>query len=395
MANTLLGFASHDWAGLAVGVVLALFALWLVRTTRGWRRASGVAAAAIAAVLALGGLYHVVHMGGIARANPPPGTLVDVGGYRMHVLAEGDPHGLATIVWLAGAHEAGLALYHLHAGIRGEARSILIDRPGAGWSDAGPFPRTTATESEEVVTALKRLGEKGPFVFAGHSFGGLLAANIARRHPEIVSAVVLLDATPPDTITYISPNPYLPAMRREALWTGLERLFGLHHDTVARLSGKDPDTEARRVGGLMAERLGPELERMASIEDGSKAAFADYSIFAEILPGGIGWDNIVYDGELGALPVYLVAPHGLPNFDAFASVMYAAGGPGLGPEAAYRERLRQFADRSRERYLHVADHVERVDAPAGSSHNFIYERVDFVLDTVRRVLREHPPAERR
>ena len=96
-----------------------------------------------------------------------PGKLVDVGGDRMHVLAEGEAHGQATVVWMPGAHEAGYALYHLDAGMRREARSILIDRPGSGWSDPGPFPRTTAAEAEEVVRALERAGEKGPSSWPG------------------------------------------------------------------------------------------------------------------------------------------------------------------------------------------------------------------------------------
>ena len=101
----------------------------------------------------------------------------------------------------------------------------------------------------------------------------------------------------------------------------------------------------------------------------------------------------MYDGELGALPVYLVAPVGIPGFDALASVMYAGGGgeAALGSEAAYRERLRRFWDRTRERYMQVSEHVERIQAAPGASHNFVYEDPDFVLGVIRRVLAEHPP----
>ena len=337
--------------------------------------------------------YHVIHMAGIRRAFPPAGQLVDVGGYRMHVLAEGQPNGRATVVWMPGAHEASYALYHLHAGLRREARSVLVDRPGSGWSDPGPFPRTTAGEAEEVVRALAAAGEKSPFVLVGHSFGGLLVANIARRHPEIVSAVVLLDATPPDAINYAPPNPFLVGMRRESLRTSLLRLFGIHHDTLAKLTGADADAESRRVGSLMVQRLGPQLDAMEAIGDTSAVGAADYSSFGELQRGALGWENTVYDGELGALPVYLVAPVGIPGFDALASVMYAGGGgeAALGSEAAYRERLRRFWDRTRERYMQVSEHVERIQAAPGASHNFVYEDPDFVLGVIRRVLAEHPP----
>ena len=99
------------------------------------------------------------------------------------------------------------------AQLRKEARSILIDRPGTGWSDPGPFPRTTDHEAGEVLAALEAAGEEGPFVLAGHSFGGLLFAAVARRSPRSVAALLLLDATPPDTIVYGPPIPGLARMR--------------------------------------------------------------------------------------------------------------------------------------------------------------------------------------
>ncbi len=390
--DSLAALLSHDSAGLAAVAILLAPAAWLVRRARSrMGRVGAWGAVVVLGGLGIGAVYHLVHLAGIRAALPPPGHLVDVGGYRIHVLAEGPRNGAATVVWMPGAHEAGYALYHLHAGLRGEARSVLIDRPGSGWSDPGPFPRTTARETEEIVRALAAAGERGPFVLVGHSFGGLLVANIARRYPQRVAAVVLLDATPPDAINYAPPNPYLSDMRRVALQTSLLRLFGLHHDTLARLAGEDADAEARRVNGLMADQLGSRMSAMLAIEDTSAVGAADYSIFAELNRGGLGWENSVYDGELGALPVYLVAPIGIPNFDTLARVMYAAGGgaAALGPEADYHERLRNFWDRSRERYLAVSTRTQRIEAAPGASHNFIYEDPEFVLNVIRRVLAEH------
>ena len=394
--GSLLGLLSRDWSGLVLAAGIAMPGLWAVRSGSRWSRAGAVAMLGCAFLLAAGALYHMAHMAAVRRQLPAPGQLVDVGGYRIHVLAEGPASGRASVVWMPGSHDAGYALYHLHAALRGEARSILVDRPGSGWSEPGPFPRTTEREAEEVVAALRQAGERGPFVWVGHSFGGLLVANIARLHPQLTAAVVLVDATPPDAINYAPPNPYLVGMRREALLTTLTRLFGIHHDTLAKLTGGERDAEARRVGSLVAQRLADKLEAMESIQDGSAAGAADYSIFAELQRGGLGWENSVYDGELGATPVYLVAPVGIPGFSAMAHAMYlGGGGPALGPEPAYQERLRRFWDRSRERYLQVAEHVDRIYAPEGSSHNFPYEHPEFVLDVVRRVLAEHSTTEGR
>ena len=52
-----------------------------------------------------------------------------------------------------------------------------------------------------------------------------------------------------------------------------------------------------------------------------------------------------------------------------------------------RRMITEFGDKRLEP-IRVTSYV---DAPPGSSHNFVYEHVDFVLDTMRRVLAEHPP----
>ena len=59
-------------------------------------------------------------------------------------------------------------------------------------------------------------------------------------------------------------------------------------------------------------------------------------------------------------------------------------------------RLRRFYARSRERYLTLSDLSERVTAPPGTAHNFVYEAPDFVIEAVRRTLEEstaNPPSE--
>jgi pimeloyl-ACP methyl ester carboxylesterase len=74
-------------------------------------------------------------------------------------------------------------------------RTIAIDWPGMGDSDAPAGPRT-ATASlmadvlEDVIAALG----VGPAVIVGNSIGGFAAARLASRHPEHVRALVLVDS---------------------------------------------------------------------------------------------------------------------------------------------------------------------------------------------------------
>ncbi|MGH6965185.1 MAG: alpha/beta fold hydrolase, partial [Phenylobacterium sp.] len=62
-------------------------------------------------------------------------------------------------------------------------RVCSYDRAGYGFSDPGPSPRDGAAIARDLDAALRRAGERGPFVIVGHSAGGLYARLFAaRRH---------------------------------------------------------------------------------------------------------------------------------------------------------------------------------------------------------------------
>lgn len=131
----------------------------------------------------------------------PPGTLVDVGGRRLHVRCSGRAVG-PTVVF-----EAGLSQFTA-TGTYGKAQDLIAefahvcvyDRAGLGWSDAAPGPRT----HDDMVDDLHRLAGAqrwpGPLVIVGHSIGGLIARRYATRHPGQVAGVILVDATPEDVL---------------------------------------------------------------------------------------------------------------------------------------------------------------------------------------------------
>lgn len=379
--NGLLAFFSRDASGLAVAALVAGMALAM--GTVGGSLIPAVLCGGLAAVLAAASLRHLMTFAAARRAHPPPGLLVDMGGYRVHVLAEGTVrNGRPAVVWFAGGHASGYAIHHMHRAFRGETRSILIDRPGTGWSDVGPFPRTTAREAEEVVLALERAGETGPFVWAGHSFGGLLAANVARRRPDLVHSLVLLDPTPLETIVFGPRLAALRDMRRVAWLGGFAQLFGV--DLLVR-----HEARSRRVPAyakaLEATRdvLGPEVAAARTIEARSGAYFAQASIFSELKPEGVaarGWETVVYDRDLGALPVWLVGPKS--DSDAgIADLPEAQSG-----DADNARRMFSFYAASRERYLATSTRSRRVIAPPGAGHNFVYELPAFTIGVMREVI---------
>lgn len=172
VANFLLALLSRDWAGVPVALAVAGVGGGLVGFGSDWVVVLGGLLVTVGVVLLAGAVRHLVLVTRRAEAERPPGRLVDVGGHRIHVLAEGDAGGGLTVVWMPGGHAPGEEFGQLHAMLAASTRSVLVDRFGTAWSDVGPFPRTTAAEAEELLAALEGAGERPPYVLVGHSSAG-------------------------------------------------------------------------------------------------------------------------------------------------------------------------------------------------------------------------------
>ena len=124
----------------------------------------------------------------------PPGRLVDLGGYHLHLLCTGRRDvGGPTVVLCFGGGGFAVDWSLVQAPLSDSARVCSYDRPGFGWSDAGPTPRTFAQEAFELRSALENAGERAPFILVGQSLGGWVVRRFAESHPADVSGVVLVE----------------------------------------------------------------------------------------------------------------------------------------------------------------------------------------------------------
>lgn len=137
------------------------------------------------------------------RAIPPPGTLVDIGGFRLHLHCTGD--GSPTIVLDAALGASSLSWSLVQPELARLSRVCSYDRGGFGWSDPGPMPRTADRIAEELHTLLERARVPPPYVLVGHSFGGLVALIFARRFRSVTSGLVLVD--PAHAEDWVTPAP--------------------------------------------------------------------------------------------------------------------------------------------------------------------------------------------
>jgi pimeloyl-ACP methyl ester carboxylesterase len=127
-----------------------------------------------------------------ASAPGPTGKLVDLGGHRVHVNCTGK--GSPVVVVENGLGDFSFDWTLVQERVSRFTRICTYDRAGYAWSDPGPKPRTFAQLNLELRDALAKLGEKGPYVLVGHSYGGPVVRNFALTYPSDVAGMVQVDA---------------------------------------------------------------------------------------------------------------------------------------------------------------------------------------------------------
>jgi pimeloyl-ACP methyl ester carboxylesterase len=124
---------------------------------------------------------------------PVPGKRYDVGGYSIHMLCKGQ--GEPTVIIDAGLGDDSSDWFDIQNHTAVETRVCVFDRPGYGWSDAGPQPRNSLRISGEMEKLIQKAGIPGPYILVGHSFGGYNIRVFAAHHPQKIAGMVLVDAS--------------------------------------------------------------------------------------------------------------------------------------------------------------------------------------------------------
>jgi pimeloyl-ACP methyl ester carboxylesterase len=114
-----------------------------------------------------------------------------------------------------------------------DSKVCVYDRAGRGWSEAADGPQDGVQTAADLHTPLDRAHAPGPYVLAGHSFGGLYILTFAANYPDQVAGMVLLDSTAPASAPAapIQTGSYdflgrIPALLPAAAHLGAARLYG-------------------------------------------------------------------------------------------------------------------------------------------------------------------------
>ena len=167
-------------------VMLAL-SIWMIvrirRTLRGSRsRWVLYTVSVLLALASVGGGYQTIGEAADAQANPMPGQLIDVGDHSLHLHCTGS--GSPTVVMEAGGGAMSSDLERISAAVAGDTRVCVYDRAGRGWSESAQTAPHGIQIATDLHTLLQRAQVPGPYVLAGHSFGGLYVQTYAARYPE-------------------------------------------------------------------------------------------------------------------------------------------------------------------------------------------------------------------
>jgi pimeloyl-ACP methyl ester carboxylesterase len=157
-----------------------------------WRPLLGLVGVLLALAVA-GAIYQAIATERAERAYPPPGEMVDVGGYSLHINCVGQ--GSPTVVLDAGLGEFSAQWVRVQREVSDTTSVCAYDRAGMGWSEMGPEPRDARQISSELHTLLSKAGIDGSYVLVGHSLGGLSMLTYAARYPEEVAGVTLVDSS--------------------------------------------------------------------------------------------------------------------------------------------------------------------------------------------------------
>jgi pimeloyl-ACP methyl ester carboxylesterase len=121
---------------------------------------------------------------------PPPGQLVDLGGYRVHMYCIGEGSPTVMVVGAGFSFDWDL----VQTGVGKFTKICTYDVSGTAWSDPNPRSLMTCSDRVDEVHKLLHAAKIGDrYVLIGLSVGALVARLYASSYPAEVAGMVIVD----------------------------------------------------------------------------------------------------------------------------------------------------------------------------------------------------------
>lgn len=291
-----------------------------------------------------------------ARNYPPPGKLVDAGGYNLHLVKVGT--GSPTILLEAGSGETSLSWRQIPDELAEFATVVSYDRAGYAWSEPANSDRTGENIVRELHTALEKEGIHGPYLLVGHSLGGMYARLFAETYRDEVVGLVLIDARPEDdardTAEILKQEKFVGNPSASTLklikHSGLLRLL---KDEL--LNGQVAKEDREQFVNVIAK--GSFFE--AKEEEGNWAGTTEDAIRGQ---------------RLGSLPVRIIA-RGMAQDYAQAGISEEGG-----------RKLESIWQAGQQKMLGISTDSQLIVAEK-SGHMVIHDQPELVVETIRSLLK--------
>ncbi|MET0145479.1 MAG: alpha/beta hydrolase [Ilumatobacteraceae bacterium] len=214
---------------------------------------------------------------------------------HLHVRCIGS--GDTTVLLLSGFEVGDEIWGNVEPALTARARVCSYARPGTGTSDPAVSTQSFTTQAEQLSALLAAIGEPGPYVVVGHSFGGAEAVTFASRYAAQVTGLVLIDASPaswPSELCAVADDGSgMAAMIHStcAGWTdptaNVEHLdvFGSFTEVAGIGSlGSLPMTVITAVERQFADLGATELARLTAAWNQGQQRWADLSTASHVVP---------------------------------------------------------------------------------------------------------------
>jgi len=297
----------------------------------------------------------------------PIGKLVNIGSHQLHIYSTGE--GSPSVVFESGGASWSLDWNLVQQEVAKFTNACSYDRAGFGWSEYGSNPRTSEQIVTELHTLLTKAEIKKPLILVGASFGGHTVRLFAKKYPEEVAGIILLDARH-ETINSKMP----PAWEKlEVAGKGMYQFMLLASQLGAlNLLGK---LMGEKATPPIVMKLPPEI-RTIYLEIGFQPKYFQSNL-DELAAIGESDKQLSITGSLGHIPL-IVIRHGIP--DLFANMPAEQAKQA---EIVWQELQAELANLSSNSQLLVAEksgHAIHIDQPG-----LVVDAIHQMVESVRKV----------
>jgi pimeloyl-ACP methyl ester carboxylesterase len=245
-------------------------------------------------------------------------------GYTLQAEQQGE--GPMVVVFESGFGQGSGVWKDVIARLGDRCRCITYARAGLGKSGTDGKPKTIGEDVQDLNAVIDAIAPRSKVLLVGHSYGGLLATEFARLHPERLQGLVLVD-------------PATMAQRHEAMQVDRQRILA---DDKALLEMLPPNLAAdyRELiaqlddDAALAPRVQPDVP-VALLT--STRVEAEPFVFEETAPGKALWKRqhaALFAGYSRGMHEYLATGHNIQREkpEAVADAIRFVAGMAAGDE---------------------------------------------------------------